>query len=168
MLSAPFSIAERRKIMSNLAEYAKSEMEWAWPEKKDEHGNLIDPMQELVKKDVLQLIEVFSEQNHSGFSAPYVLQIFDRLSRWLPICPLTGDEDEWNEPWYLDGQSHQQNKRCGSVFRYNFDNSTAYNSEGKVFVDKNGISYTCADSRVPIAFPYEVPDKPEYVKDYEE
>lgn len=143
--------------MSNLSEYAKKEMDLAWPES--------DEMQDLVKKDVLELIEKFSDQNHSGMSAPYVLRIFNRLVNWLPILPLTGEEDEWNDP---NGDEHlQQNKRCGHIFRTNFDNNTAFNSEGKVFVDKDGISYTNRNSIVPITFPYEVPDQPVrvYVED---
>ena len=47
------------------------------------------------------------------------------------------------------------------------DNSTAFNIEGKVFVDEDGLTYTSRESNVPITFPYEVPDKPEFVKEGE-
>ena len=152
--------------MSDLMEYAKEEIERAWPDVEDENGALKDPMQSLVKRNVMELMGVFCEQGHSGMSASYILRLFNRLAHWLPIGPLTGDEDEWNKAWGDD--STQQNKRCGHVFRTNFDNSTAFDSEGKVFVDQNGVSYQCAESRVPITFPYEVPDEPEYVKADEE
>ena len=41
--------------------------------------------------------------------------------------------------------------------------SDAYNINGKVFT-RNGMSFTSFESRVPVSFPYEVPDKPEYVQ----
>lgn len=140
--------------MSNLIDYAKAELERAFPNETDE-------MQLAAIQDIMELIEKFSEQNHSGFSGSYVLRYFERLVNFNPIRPLTGEEDEWDKPW---GENQtQQNKRCSKIFRDNFDNSTAVNIEGKVFIDENGLSYTCYDSRVPVKFPYNVPDKPEYV-----
>lgn len=138
----------------DLIEYAKSELKRAFPDETDE-------MQMLAIQNVMDLLDTFCKQNHSGFSGNYVLNLFERLVRWNPILPLTGEDDEWGEPYEDDNM--QQNKRCGKIFRENFSNSTAYNVEGKVFIDKNGVGYICADSRVPITFPYEVPDKPEYV-----
>ena len=140
--------------MSNLVEYAKQELEMAFP-------NETDSMQLHAMRDVVELIEKFSDQNHSGFSGNYILNLFNRLVRFHPIKPLTGEDDEWGEPY--GEKKTQQNKRCASVFRDNFDNSTARNIEGKVFIDEGGISYTCRDSQVPVSFPYEVPEKPEYV-----
>ena len=141
--------------MSNLVEYAKTELEMAFPDK-------TDSMQAHAIRNVLELLEVFSNQGHSGMSGSYVLGLFERLVRFKPISPLTGEEDEWDEPW--GEENMQQNKRCFSVFRNNFDNSTAENIEGRVFVDADGCCYTSRDSRVPVTFPYEVPEKPEYVK----
>ena len=139
----------------NLVEYAKSELERAFPASEDEDG-----MQGLANRCVLELIETFCEQGHSGLSGSYVLELFNRLVRGNPIQPLTGEDDEWGEPY---GEDHtQQNKRCSKVFRENFDNSTACNIEGIVFVDENGLTYTTGKSRVPVTFPYEVPEKPEY------
>ena len=91
-------------------------------------------------------------------------KVFNRFANWLPIKPLTGAEDEWEEPWGdADDEHLQQNKRCGHVFRKNFDNKTAYNSRGRAFVHEDGCVYVTSESSIPIAFPYEVPDKPEYV-----
>lgn len=140
--------------MGNLIDYAKSELERAFPNETDE-------MQLLAMRNVVELLEKFSEQGHSGFSGSYVLNLFNRLVRWNPIKPLTGEDDEWGKPYGDDNT--QQNKRCSKVFRENFDNATAVNIEGKVFIDEDGYSYTCGDSRISVTFPYEVPDKPEYV-----
>ena len=144
--------------MSKLVEYAQRELEYAFPDKDDK-------LQQLAIKNVLELLEIFSEQGHTGISAPYVLGLFNRVAHWKPIKPLTGDDDEWGE---AHGENNiQQNKRYSSVFRKNYDNSTAYNSEGKVFIDKDGFCYTNCDSYVGITFPYEVPNEPEYVKEIE-
>lgn len=139
--------------MSNLYQYAESELRRTFPDETDE-------MQQYAISNILELIDTFSNQGHSGFSAPYVLQYFSRLAKWKPIGPLTGEDDEWGKP---DGEKQtQQNKRCSSVFRDHFDNSTARHIEGIVFIDQDGYSYTCRDSQVPITFPYEVPDQPIY------
>src|SRR3546814_11262809 len=46
----------------------------------------------------------------------------------------------------------QQNKRCPHVFRDK--DGTAYDIDGKVFVEESGGSYTNRDSRVEVSFPY--------------
>ena len=142
--------------MSNMSEYAKSELELAFPH------NTNDEIQVFLIKNIMELIQVFSKQGHSNHTAPYVLRYFNRLAMFKPIKPLTGEEDEWGEPY---GENHtQQNKRGSQVFRNHFDNSTAYDIEGRIFIDENGWAYTTADSRVPVTFPYNIPDRPEYVK----
>ena len=144
--------------MSNLVDYAKRELDYCFPDKSDN-------LQQMAIKNVLELLETFSNQGHSGLSAPYVLDLFNRLAHWKPIKPLTGEEEEWYE---AEGENNsQQNKRCSAVFRENYDNSTAVNIEGKVFIDKDGYGYTNHNSHVPVTFPYEVPDKPEFVKEGE-
>lgn len=142
-------------MSSNIVDWAKRELDYAFAEYAD------DPLQQHANQNVLELLQVFSDQNHSGMSAPYVLRLFNRLANWKPIKPLTGEEDEWDEP---DSDGTQQNKRCFQVFRNKHDNSTAFDVEGKVFIDdKDGISYHNRDSSIPVVFPYEVPDKPQYV-----
>lgn len=138
--------------MSNLVEWAKAELERI--------GDQDDEMQQIMNKDILQIIEVFSEQGHTGFSASYALNIIKRLLDWKPITALTGDDDEWvnvHDDTY-------QNKRCSSVFKKGKDNSTAYYIDGKVFSDDGGETwYTCRESHVPVTFPYVVPEKPERI-----
>lgn len=139
--------------MSNLEEYAKKELELAFSDEKD-------GMQDLINDNILELIRTFSKQGHSGMTAPYVLRYFNRLVNWKPILPLTGKDSEWNEiePGW------EQNNRCFSVFRKDHDNSTAYDVEGIIFEDESGTRYTSSESRIPVAFPYIVPDKPKIVK----
>lgn len=143
--------------MSNLVKWAEEEL-----------NRLVkndDEMQKEINKDILDVVKLFAEQGHSGFSASYALRIIKRLLDWKPIQPLTGEDDEWADvPSYDKGDNTQQNKRCSAVFRKNFDNSTAYYIEGKVFSDDGGETwFTNGDSFVPVTFPYAIPDKPERV-----
>lgn len=138
--------------MSNLVDYAKDELK---------RIGMIDsgePYNDLAANAILELIEVFSSQGHSEFSAPYVIETFRRLANFKPLSPLTGEDDEWNDV----GGGILQNKRYSAVFKNENDN-TAYNIEGKVFTDDGDIWYTNIESRIDVTFPYVVPDKPEYV-----
>lgn len=118
-------------------------------------------VQKMVTKNVMDVLTVLEKQDHSGFSANYTINLVNRLLRWIPLTPLTGEEDEWYEPYGPDNK--QQNKRCTTVFRRNFDNSTAYNIHGRVFIDNGKTWWFNRDSSVPVTFPYVVPTEPERV-----
>lgn len=138
--------------MSNLVDYAKEELK---------RIGMIDsgePYNDWAAKAILDLIELFSSQDHSGFSASYVNNAFSRLAMFKPLTPLTGEDDEWRER----PSGGFQNKRYSAVFKDSKD-GTAYNIEGKVFSDDGEVWYMCKDSRVNVTFPYVVPDKPERV-----
>ena len=137
----------------------------------DENGKYSDDIQESICKDMLELLSVFSSQGHSGFSASYLLNCFEKLARFEPIVPLTGEDWEWSDVSHMSGgEKAYQNKRCSRVFKQEdrFDGQ-AYDIQGKVFIehgyDDNGeettYSYTNGDSAVPITFPYT--PKTEYI-----
>lgn len=116
---------------------------------------------ELAKKNVMELIKVVDSQGHSGLSIGFVMSLFRTLVRYRPLTALTGSEEEWKDvsDFYGNKTSVQQNKRCPSVFRVCNDNTTAYNIDGKVFSDDNGESwFSCSASKVPVTFPYDVPE----------
>lgn len=96
---------------------------------------------------VVELIEVFSRQGHSGFSATYCIEMFRTLASWEPWGPLTGEHDEWIE--IADG--YYQNRRCSHVFK---ENGEAYDSRGRIFEDPDGSRWQNGNSRVAITFPY--------------
>jgi len=123
----------------SLVEYAKRELEAS--------GAGDSLYGELIPNAVLELIEVFANQGHSGMSAPIVIQLFKQVASYEPLCPLTGKDDEWTE--IRDGE--YQNKRCSHVFK---NKDGAYDIDGKVFKEPNGACYTSGDSRVPVTFPY--------------
>ena len=137
--------------MSNLVEHAKDEL------KRIGMIDSGDPYNEFATKAILDLIELFASQDHSGFTASYVINAFNRLARFKPLSPLTGKDDEWRDL----GDGSFQNKRYSAVFKGK--DGVAYNIEGKVFTDDGEVWYTCRDSKVNVTFPYVVPDKPELV-----
>lgn len=143
-----------------MLEWAKNELELA--------GYRADDTEEgpnkWMREGVLRLLEAFCEEGHSGSSAPYAIALFQRLASWKPLTPLTGEDDEWNEV----GDGLFQNRRASNVFK---DESGAYWSDGIVFWEwwtdpatgeKSKVYFTSRDSRVPITFPFTMPDKPEY------
>jgi len=100
-----------------------------------------------LKKDVLELIKLFSGQGHSGGSAILCLDIFNRLAHYKILTPLTGKDDEWCEVEV----GIFQNKRCLHVFK---EDDVAYDINGLIFVEKNGATYTNINSRTKVTFPY--------------
>ena len=142
-----------------LMEFAKFELDRILVTCTDDESK---EMQTLINKNIMDIAEVFSEQGHSGSTAPYVISAIHKLLGWKPLTPLTGKGDEWGEPY--DDINIQQNKRCSAVFRENYDNSTAHYLYGKVFSDDGGETwYRSKESNIPVSFPFIVPDKPEYI-----
>ena len=134
-----------------MLDYAKRELDKI---PKDEDG-----LQDFMNSGILDIIKVFSEQGHSGMSAGYAIGILERLLRFKPITPLTGEEDEWNET-SRDGV--KQNKRCGSVFRQ--ADGTYEDIDAIAVSDNGGITwFTSNRFRKEITFPYMPPIHPEKV-----
>lgn len=134
----------------SLIKYAKSELALL--------GKDPDGMQDRINADVLQIVEVFSNQGHSGFSGSYMLSVLERLLRFKPITPLTGEADEWKEV----GHSLKQNKRCSSVFMD--QDGKVYDTDAVVVSDNGGITWFYArDFCKEVTFPYTAPLHPEKV-----
>jgi hypothetical protein len=153
--------------MSNLKFHAQNEFVAAgWC---DTNGVFKDEMQQAICEHVLKLLEVFSEEGHSGSSAPYAINLFSTLAKFKPIVPLTGEDWEWNDVAENNGSPLWQNKRCSSVFK---DDTGVYDIDGRVFWEwyRNSKTdevyktyFTNRNSRVYITFPYTKPEHPEYV-----
>lgn len=101
-----------------------------------------------IQENVIELLRVFSEQGHSGSSAPYCIRMFEKLANFEPLVPLTGADDEWNE---VSG-GVWQNNRCSHVFKE--ADGRAYDMDGRIFRQPDGCCFTNRDSRVYITFPY--------------
>lgn len=134
-----------------IVDYAKRELKYLL-DSEEEYDNRM-------AEAVLELLNVFAEQGHSGFSASCCIQLFSRLAKYKPLGPLTGEDDEWNKI----GDNLFQNKRYGAVFKEGKDGK-AYNIEARIFSDDGGETwFTNKNSREFIDFPYIVPEKPEKV-----
>ncbi len=124
----------------SLYEFAKSELDLI---KKDEEG-----MQDMMNHDILEIVKMFGEQGHSGFSAGYALNILERLLRFKPITPLTGEDSEWNETGY-----GYQNKRCSSVFKDH--DGKVYDIDAIIVSDNGGITFfSKSNFKKEVTFPY--------------
>ena len=116
-----------------------------------------DKFQTSINNNIIEILNLLENLN---FDKEDLNRIY-RLLDWKPIIPLTGEEDEWQ---YTGFDTDEQNILCSSVFRKNYDNSTAYYISGKIFSDNGGFSwYTNKNSFIKVEFPFIVPDKAEKV-----
>jgi len=138
----------------NYRDYAMMEFKAAgWV---DEEGNWKDGMQEAMCSSVLDLLDVFSKEGHSGTSAPYAVNLFKDLALFKPIIPLTGEDWEWKP--CSDGE--MQNKRCSHVFKGK--DGKAYDIEGRIFWEwyrgeddiPRKTHFMGAGSSTEVVFPY--------------
>jgi hypothetical protein len=71
-----------------------------WAEKEVKAAGLLDADSDydgMLGEAVLELVNVFDAQGHSGMSAAMVKEIFDSLASWKPLSPLTNNPEEWME-----------------------------------------------------------------------
>ncbi len=134
--------------MNNLIEHAKQEFLTLGYNQIEKEGDIPNKR---MQENVLELLKVFSKQEHSGFSAPYCIELFAKLAMFEPLSPLTGEDWEWVEI----AAGIFQNKRCSHVFKQKDRfNGQAYDINGRVFKGLDDSYYTSTDSFVPITFPY--------------
>ena len=118
------------EIKEGLVDHAESEVKRAGLLDKDaDYGGMIG-------KAVLELMDTFSKQGHSGFSAQWVRELFNKLSNYETLTPLTNESDEWNDVSEMLDKPFWQNKRNPAVFSID-GGKTMYHVDGKTI--KNGI-----------------------------
>lgn len=127
--------------MGNLVEHAKRELELAGAF--NGKGDIYNGM---LGKAVMELIELFESQHHSGMSASIAINMFKQVASYEPLTPLTGEDDEWSDTY------PQQNKRCSHVFRDK--GKGAYDIQGVVYEENSGAKFTSSGSHTPVTFPY--------------
>ncbi len=69
-----------------------------------------------VAHSVMELIEVFAKQGHSGMSAALTLELFAVLARFNPLTPLNSNPDDWFDITEMSGSPKWQSKRKPSAF----------------------------------------------------
>ena len=120
--------------MSNIIEHAKREFLKLGYNPIEECED--DP-DKWIQENVLELLEVFSKQGHSGSSASYVINLFKKLANFDPVGPILCTDDEWNHV----GDDTFQNNRCGSVFKKGVDGKPYY-LDAIIWKNQNEATYT--------------------------
>ena len=81
---------------------------------------------------VLELIEVFAGQGHSGTSAGATVELFQRLVRFQPLSDLTDDPSEWMEVtdglWQSRRMPEAFSRDGGRTYRRNSTGDRTYTS----------------------------------------
>jgi hypothetical protein len=137
----------------DMLSFAKRELDLVGFTEDSEEMNLA------MRNHILKMVEVFSGEGHSGYSAHVAADILFKLFNYLPLSPLTGEDSEWMDVSEHTSPGMFQNVRSPRVFK---GDNGAFDVNGKVFVEPSGNSYTNSDSCVAIEFPYY--PKTEYVE----
>jgi hypothetical protein len=120
----------------SLVEHAKRELEFAGLFSKD------SDYEGMLGEAVLELVEKFAQQGHSGFSAGMTLRIFNQVARFKPLGPVTDNPDEWMEVGEDKGLGTcRQNRRQSSCFSYD-GGKTYYDIDEKVPVWRRAFRWT--------------------------
>lgn len=154
-----FKTLFKKEYNCNSLNHAKRELELAGMFDKDSmYGGMIG-------EAVMELMELFSKQGHSGLSASIVRQLFNLVSDFKPLSPITGEDSEWNEC----GTGGFQNNRCSSIFKEDKDGQ-AYYINAVIFRGQSGSCFTgggsvklsdgsgISSSQYIKKFPFNIPD----------
>lgn len=114
--------------MSKLVEHAERELKLAGLFDKD------SDYEGMLGESVLELVKLFSDQGHSGWSACQALRIFDKVAMFKALTPLTSNLDEWNPC----GENLWQNKRQPSCFSEDGGKTYTNNDEQPAERDASG------------------------------
>ena len=129
------------QIKEGLVDHAKRELTLANMFKVEE-GDACNEWNNLVAEAVMELMEVFAEQGHSGFSASMCTELFSRLSKYEALTELTNNSDEWMDVTEMSGGNAMwQSRRNPSCFSTD-EGKTYYDidDESHKFVDEDGVS----------------------------
>ena len=131
--------------MSNLLKHAERELKLIGYDGKDEYNNM-------AKAAIMELLTTFANQGHSGFSANYIVNLFNKLAKYETLSPLTDNDDEWNDVSDMSGEMLFQNNRDSRVFK---DATGTYFIEAIIWNESGESSYTNKDSNRYIkSFPF--------------
>ena len=136
---------------SNLVLHAERELKAAGIDSLDsDYGGML-------YEAVMELVETFSKQGHSGASAARTLQLFGKVADYKPLLSIKGTDDEW----LCDSTNSKmcQNKRLSSLFKETND-SKAYYLNAIVWTgEEPGDSFTGkveeVQSRQFVKFPFQ-------------
>ena len=124
-----------------MLEFAKWQLDKLLEKCKDEDSKI---MQEMMNNDVLELLKVFSEQGHSGFSVSIAIRLFSKLANHKLITEVEDNPDDWDE--------YGQHKYISSIFKRK--DGTCYYMYGRLFAEPNSDNFFYNKaSNVDVTFP---------------
>ena len=130
-----------------MLEFAKWQLNKLLDKCKDEDSKI---MQNMMNNDVLELLKVFSEQGHSGFSAPIATRLFYKLANHKLITEVEDNPDDWDD--------NGQHKYITSIFKR--EDGTCYYLYGTYFAepDSDNFFYNGMCSKTDVHFPLKPSD----------
>ncbi|UWH94819.1 MAG: hypothetical protein [Bacteriophage sp.] len=93
---------------SNICKYAIKELKLAG------YGNGEGGPNDWMYQQVIETVAVFASHGNSGSSAPWEINLVQRLCDWDIISPLKFTDDEWCQ---ISSDGTCQNRRKGNVFK---------------------------------------------------
>lgn len=171
---SPMSTWAEREVALAIEKERKCEREDA-----EKHGKKYDEKDwsygVAIYESAMRAYKSLCKDGHSGMSWSITTQVLTRLMKHLPLTPLRGTDDEWNNcSHYMDGEIMYQNNRCSAVFKYvDSKGNVTYTDNDRVVCIDTGthnahnldISSREVHERFPITFPYLPSDKPYKVHD---
>lgn len=103
--------------MNNLQEHFQRELDIMRKSVDEDDPLIIEPYVD----DIMKLLETFSNEGHSGATAPLasavIAQTIKAVLGFQVLSPLTGEDWEWNDISEIHGSPLWQNKRDSGVFK---------------------------------------------------
>lgn len=132
----------KKRVDENLTAHAQKELELAGLFDKD------SDYEGMLGEAVMELVQKFAEQGHSGFSAARTIAIFDKVANWKPLTELTNNSDEWGaiSEEMNGGNVMWQSKRSPSCFSED-GGKTYWDIDEDYYVREDGLSPEEWDNR---------------------
>ena len=110
----------------------------------DAESDPMDQYVDLIAKSALELVDKFSDQGHSGMSAPITLAMFTKLANYEPLSPITSKPEDSKDVSEYDpnGPKLWQNVRDFKMFSNDGGNTWYSVEDGKEeHLDEEGFPY---------------------------
>ena len=132
------SLVLHRIINEGLVDHAKRELMLAGMfDKEVDESEAAGSWNILCAEAVVELMELFARQGHSGMSASMTQELFNRLSKVEALTELTDNPDEWNDISEMQGgKPGWQSQRNPSAFS---------EDNGKTYYDLNDACFKFTD-----------------------
>ena len=112
--------------MSNLVDHANRELDiLGYPRPLVPDADVEFDMDTEMRRCLVELVTVFANQHHSGFSSSYCLSLLNKLLRFEPLSPVTNNPEEW-----VDQSYHPAHNNKLEILFQNIRHSEAFSHDG--------------------------------------